>query len=134
MCITGYHTLSSSLMFFFFFSSRRRHTRFKCDWSSDVCSSDLSAAEALDWLTNSGLSVTNVDPDGKFFIIRRQLDAERWSDALDSVKALKPADFQQTPVLNYVAGGAYLVQTVDEELRTFVLWNLPFDSAPIPLA
>ena len=25
----------------FFFSSRRRHTRFVCDWSSDVCSSDL---------------------------------------------------------------------------------------------
>src|SRR5260370_5835273 len=25
----------------FFISSRRRHTRFKCDWSSDVCSSDL---------------------------------------------------------------------------------------------
>src|SRR6478736_6263673 len=24
-----------------FFSSRRRHTRFDCDWSSDVCSSDL---------------------------------------------------------------------------------------------
>src|SRR5260370_20443372 len=29
------------ILFFFFFSSRRRHTRFKCDWSSDVCSSDL---------------------------------------------------------------------------------------------
>src|SRR2546430_7239048 len=28
-------------MFFFFFSSRRRHTRFDCDWSSDMCSSDL---------------------------------------------------------------------------------------------
>src|SRR5689334_24830249 len=28
-------------MFFFFFSSRRRHTRWNCDWSSDVCSSDL---------------------------------------------------------------------------------------------
>src|SRR5260370_28503432 len=28
---------------YFFFSSRRRHTRFKCDWSSDVCSSDLDA-------------------------------------------------------------------------------------------
>src|SRR4029077_21293987 len=25
-------------------SSRRRHTRFKCDWSSDVCSSDLGTA------------------------------------------------------------------------------------------
>src|SRR5205085_7568387 len=30
------------LCVFFFFSSRRRHTRFDCDWSSDVCSSDLS--------------------------------------------------------------------------------------------
>src|SRR5258706_9058017 len=28
---------------FFFFSSRRRHTRLVSDWSSDVCSSDLSA-------------------------------------------------------------------------------------------
>src|SRR5256886_11368089 len=32
------------LLFFFFFSSRRRHTRFDCDWSSDVCSSDLIRA------------------------------------------------------------------------------------------
>src|SRR5438309_10069251 len=31
------------LVFFFFFSSRRRHTRWNCDWSSDVCSSDLVA-------------------------------------------------------------------------------------------
>src|SRR5690242_12562229 len=28
-------------MILFFFSSRRRHTRLTCDWSSDVCSSDL---------------------------------------------------------------------------------------------
>src|SRR5438034_10149402 len=31
-------------MCFFFFSSRRRHTRSLCDWSSDVCSSDLGHA------------------------------------------------------------------------------------------
>src|SRR2546426_2154972 len=30
---------------FFFFSSRRRHTRLQGDWSSDVCSSDLSILE-----------------------------------------------------------------------------------------
>src|SRR2546430_210371 len=30
---------------FFFFSSRRRHTIFDCDWSSDVCSSDLLALD-----------------------------------------------------------------------------------------
>src|SRR2546427_10571457 len=32
---------------YFFFSSRRRHTRFDCDWSSDVCSSDLERAEQI---------------------------------------------------------------------------------------
>src|SRR2546426_11785533 len=34
-----YHSCS---YFFFFFSSRRRHTRLQGDWSSDVCSSDLT--------------------------------------------------------------------------------------------
>src|SRR2546430_5893169 len=33
--------LSGLFLICFFFSSRRRHTRFDCDWSSDVCSSDL---------------------------------------------------------------------------------------------
>src|SRR2546426_7205636 len=34
-------------MFFFFFSSRRRHTRLQGDWSSDVCSSDLTGVGAV---------------------------------------------------------------------------------------
>src|SRR2546430_3397096 len=40
----SYRTTSSCVspnVTLFFFSSRRRHTRFDCDWSSDVCSSDL---------------------------------------------------------------------------------------------
>src|SRR5690242_21048488 len=39
--------LSYVCVLFFFFSSRRRHTRLTCDWSSDVCSSDLSASPRL---------------------------------------------------------------------------------------
>src|SRR5260370_13703989 len=38
--VTGVQTCALPI-WSFFFSSRRRHTRFKCDWSSDVCSSDL---------------------------------------------------------------------------------------------
>src|SRR5215467_14003405 len=34
---------------FFFFSSRRRHTRLQGDWSSDVCSSDLTILRAVDY-------------------------------------------------------------------------------------
>src|SRR5688572_28497542 len=49
-CFNFYTFLFCSFFFFFifyfflffFFSSRRRHTRFDCDWSSDVCSSDLA--------------------------------------------------------------------------------------------
>src|SRR5699024_12133253 len=37
----------------FFFSSRRRHTRSKRDWSSDVCSSDLSIEYMLNTEPNS---------------------------------------------------------------------------------
>src|SRR5260370_6123738 len=43
-------TFYSHAVLFFFFSSRRRHTRFKCDWSSDVCSSDLSENPPLSLL------------------------------------------------------------------------------------
>src|SRR5579859_1938947 len=43
----------------FFFSSRRRHTSFDCDWSSDVCSSDLilenAAHDALAELRNAAM-------------------------------------------------------------------------------
>src|SRR5436309_8282053 len=35
--------------YYFFFSSRRRHTRFSRDWSSDVCSSDLTALHRIVW-------------------------------------------------------------------------------------
>src|SRR5436190_12013240 len=42
-------------VFFFFFSSRRRHTRSLCDWSSDVCSSDLGVA----WTPDGRVSYTS---------------------------------------------------------------------------
>src|SRR5256885_3910267 len=37
----------SVIVWFVFFSSRRRHTRLQGDWSSDVCSSDLTAVTHL---------------------------------------------------------------------------------------
>src|SRR2546430_13498159 len=43
----GVRTGVASVIDVFFFSSRRRHTRFDCDWSSDVCSSDLEIYDLL---------------------------------------------------------------------------------------
>src|SRR5438034_2957917 len=39
----------------FFFSSRRRHTRSLCDWSSDVCSSDLRYMKVLPAAMREGI-------------------------------------------------------------------------------
>src|SRR3990167_5537737 len=48
-----------------FFSSRRRHTRFDCDWSSDVCSSDLEENRADRTDRNTGYFL-NLIGLGKF--------------------------------------------------------------------
>src|SRR5256885_11689682 len=40
-------SLCITCVFIFFFSSRRRHTRLQGDWSSDVCSSDLTAEAVI---------------------------------------------------------------------------------------
>src|SRR2546430_8978915 len=51
----------------FFFSSRRRHTRFDCDWSSDVCSSDLFISPTAEL----GLAIKFMATDG---LLLRELD------------------------------------------------------------
>src|SRR3712207_7040247 len=45
---------------FFFFSSRRRHTRYWRDWSSDVCSSDLSFVDPYDPIFHAGNAYTGM--------------------------------------------------------------------------
>src|SRR5688572_31564316 len=65
----------------FFFSSRRRHTRFDCDWSSDVCSSDLrivfAAPEEFTYSLNGRLYLRQVDdPGGKWQKLGGDFDAD----------------------------------------------------------
>src|SRR5260370_20391996 len=62
------HTPVSRIHGCFFFSSRRRHTRCKCDWSSDVCSSDLEE-EGLCWVedlnSSRGTQVNGIEIKGR---------------------------------------------------------------------
>src|SRR5256886_5995101 len=75
-----YSRQTTSLVFFFF-SSRRRHTRFDCDWSSDVCSSDLTPLIAAGFQATIPRSANpenrpegegevklGIDKDGKFWL------------------------------------------------------------------
>src|SRR5688572_32543641 len=73
----------------FFFSSRRRHTRFDCDWSSDVCSSDLNKGN----YRISGFSVT-YDVGGGFLLtenVTAQLNAGQTGMILLSNAFTSPA-------------------------------------------
>src|SRR2546430_10664385 len=54
-------------------SSRRRHTRFDCDWSSDVCSSDLGVLVRTAWsLLSAGTERTNISGQRVVDRLRRQ--------------------------------------------------------------
>src|SRR6267142_2874654 len=72
------------IRFIFFFSSRRRHTRLTCDWSSDVCSSDL-----LLHRKHSAEIVTHLQPAGPF-AGWSQIDEER-TDCLVIARKIAPA-------------------------------------------
>src|SRR3712207_3516492 len=73
--------------FYFFFSSRRRHTRYWRDWSSDVCSSDLTRARIRGVAMDGASQIVFVDTPG-LFRPRRRLDramvAAAWGGASDA--------------------------------------------------
>src|SRR5699024_11453413 len=66
-------SLYCTTVFSFFFSSRRRHTRSKRDWSSDVCSSDLTPGDTgYRWLfdgTAESLDGWSQAPGGHFDLL-----------------------------------------------------------------
>src|SRR6266481_9113191 len=94
---------------FFFFSSRRRHTRWNCDWSSDVCSSDLIAG-AADRLFQTPSVTRQV----------QRLEAALGAELLD--RSLKP------PRLNSL-GSRVLEQARDLLQRTEALKSLTSSDA-----
>src|SRR2546430_11748530 len=48
-------------MSLFLFSSRRRHTIFDCDWSSDVCSSDLGIGRFYQIATKQAVQASTTE-------------------------------------------------------------------------
>src|SRR6185369_973256 len=111
MCYFFFYNIKSIYVLFFFFSSRRRHTRFKCDWSSDVCSSDLlcgfSAAATVASFTAETTNPTNKFATGTLVLSNKvnsgtaclstgggstDTNANAACDNLFSLTAQKPGD------------------------------------------
>src|SRR5260221_3699873 len=74
----------------FFFSSRRRHTRSLCDWSSDVCSSDLKVY--VGW---NEVALALGAPVPTAAELAQGLD-RTWQFMADCLARWSPADMHQT--------------------------------------
>src|SRR6476661_9898848 len=95
----------------FFFSSRRRQTSFKCDWSSDVCSSDLEpelqvlhrrVREGLGYAYLAGFRVA-LEGDASHVI---EMDADFSHEPHDLPRLLKAAEGADLVLgSRYVEGG-----------------------------
>ena len=99
-----------------------------------VVANDNARTDALAWFKQAGLTAANISSDGKFFLIKKHFDEAKWSAAVECANELQESDFDKTPALQYLAASAYMILAVPDELRSSILWNLPFDLALFPLA
>src|SRR5256885_13913217 len=82
----------------FFFSSRRRHTRLQGDWSSDVCSSDLSETARVVFehgLWPAAVAIWSQGTGGGQkapYVVRRE-DA-RWVNGMLTANGMQPLSLQ----------------------------------------
>ena len=90
--------------------------------------------EAVDWLKATGLGVSDLDPDGKFILLKYQLELGQWEAARETTNTLSVSDLEGAPVLHYVMAMSYLLSTVPAEFRNVVLHQVPFEAANFPLA
>src|SRR2546430_12916574 len=108
----------------FFFSSRRRHTRFDCDWSSDVCSSDLRSPalqRAWDRWINDRLPVMRQRWVAAASALRSVLGPAFWSALLRRVRsAARP----QRQICFRAPGQPPETAPDVTELTTFAVLNL----------
>ena len=90
--------------------------------------------EAVDHLNTDGIGIRDLDPDGKFILIRYQLELGLWKAALESAETLNESDFEEAPVLHHMVAMAYLLSTVPPDYRNVVLRHVPLNASTFPLA
>jgi hypothetical protein len=92
------------------------------------------AKGALDWLKSAGIEATDLDAEGKYFLLTRQLELAQWESARATLDVLSDQDLDQAPALHRIMAITYLLTTVPIELRDVVLKQFPFEAVTFPLA
>ena len=92
------------------------------------------AAGALQWMEKVGYTAKDLDSDGKFILIDRQLQLHHWDNASEIASTLSETDFEETPALHFLTALTKLAVTVPAEFRKVVLVQVPFQAAGFSLA
>src|SRR5215211_7844862 len=98
-----------ALVVFFFFSSRSRHTSSLCDWSSDVCSSDLALWMLEEARQGSGKDLTLLRTLAEMY--ERQKKFNEAIEVWEKVKALDPTDFSVSTKIKDLAASDTIART-----------------------
>jgi hypothetical protein len=88
------------------------------------------ASEALDWMSGAGLTIEDLDPDGKVALISAALESERWDAALQCANACTSSDYEEAPALLHFTGLAKLMQTIEPSLRSSAIRHVQLRSTP----
>ena len=89
--------------------------------------------EAIDWLNTVSIDATDLDPDGKRFLLGCQLELADWEAAQKSLDAVTDDDLRDVPVLHHMIAITHLLKAVPVELRAIVRDQPPFEAAAFPL-
>ena len=92
-----------------------------------------TAERAVDWLNTAGISATDLDPDGRCFLLAKSLELGRWANTKEILAILSEQDFEGAPALHHMVAMTHLLTTVPEEFRAIVRNQLPFEVARFPL-
>src|SRR2546427_12834781 len=113
---------------FFFFSSRRRHTRFDCDWSSDVCSSDLLQTSASDVFAAGDVANFFNSALGARLRVEHEDNANTMGAAAGRAMAGDKTPYTHLPFFysDLFALGYEAVGELDPRLGTMSDWEEPF--------
>ena len=99
-----------------------------------LVSKERGPAGAVEWASNSKVSFSDLDRDGRFFFLMHELELGRSASALEHVSQLAEEDFEDRPILLHAAAMTYLLQVTPSELRFLILNQLPFELRSFPLA
>ena len=89
---------------------------------------------ALEWLKVADIKTSDLDADGKFYLLSHLFTKGKWDQAKDTAdNSITVEDFDRTPALYRSVAMANLVHAIPEDFRMLVLGQIPFGAGEFPL-